>query len=216
MTKNKKIVICIQERLMPQAWSKREKELIRESLQVKGQKLFEKQGIQKTSIDDIVRAAGISKGAFYIFYNSKEELYFDIMETLERGFKEQLFGCLSQPGRTKKKSFELFLREMLTIFVETPMLRRMSSADFTYLYRKLPEKAIKNHLANDLEQTSKAFSEWMKKGWMRNVDTVGLAGLIFSQYYFIMHKDDPMGFSFEAEREIWINMMVDYLIITDK
>ncbi|MBP7736511.1 MAG: TetR/AcrR family transcriptional regulator [Spirochaetes bacterium] len=201
---------------MPKAWSTREKELVRKSLQAEGQKLFEKQGIQKTSVDDIVRAAGISKGAFYIFYRSKEELYFDIMEKLEKGFKEQLFGCLSRPGLTRKKSFELFLREMLVIFAETPILRQMSSADYTYLYRKLPEKAIKNHLASDLEQTSRVFGEWMKKGWMRKVDMAGLAGLIFSQYYFIMHKDDPMAFSFDAEKEIWIKMMVDYLIISDK
>ena len=68
---------------MPKAWSEREKELIKKTLLSEGKKLFEKYGLQKTTVDEIVNAAQISKGSFYIFYQSKEELYFDVLDSIE-------------------------------------------------------------------------------------------------------------------------------------
>ena len=72
---------------MPRPWSEEEKKIIKKSLIKEGRKLFEKYGLQKTTIDEIVSAARISKGSFYRFYQSKEELYFDVLDEVEREFK---------------------------------------------------------------------------------------------------------------------------------
>ena len=68
---------------MPRPWSEKEKIVIKKSLTKEARKLFEKYGLQKTTIDDIVSATHISKGSFYLFYQSKEELYFDVLEEVE-------------------------------------------------------------------------------------------------------------------------------------
>ncbi|PPA69294.1 TetR/AcrR family transcriptional regulator [Jeotgalibacillus proteolyticus] len=41
-------------------------------------KLFEKKGFSETSIQDIVEANGVTKGTFYYYFSSKEELLMDI------------------------------------------------------------------------------------------------------------------------------------------
>ncbi|KKE79806.1 TetR/AcrR family transcriptional regulator [Bacilli bacterium] len=41
-------------------------------------KLFEKKGFSATSIQDIVDAIGVTKGTFYYYYSSKEQLLMDI------------------------------------------------------------------------------------------------------------------------------------------
>ena len=60
---------------MPKAFSEHEKETIRTQMREKGKKLFEKHGLKKTSVDEVTEAVGISKGSFYLFYGSKEELF---------------------------------------------------------------------------------------------------------------------------------------------
>ena len=72
---------------MPKAFSEHEKETIRAQLREKARKLFEKQGLKKTTVDELAQAAGISKGAFYLFYESKEELFLEILEALEADFR---------------------------------------------------------------------------------------------------------------------------------
>ena len=37
-------------------------------------------GMKKTSVDSLVKAVGISKGAFYNFFNSKDEMFLEIVE----------------------------------------------------------------------------------------------------------------------------------------
>lgn len=41
-------------------------------------RLFEKKGFSETSIQDIVEANGVTKGTFYYYFSSKEELLMDI------------------------------------------------------------------------------------------------------------------------------------------
>lgn len=50
--------------------------------------LFKEQGYKQVSIDQIVAAAGTSKGGFYHYYSSKDELLVEIWESLDDNFEE--------------------------------------------------------------------------------------------------------------------------------
>src|SRR5437762_14151525 len=80
---------------MPKGFSEREREIIREKLLAKGKEYFGAHGVKKTNVEDLARAAGISKGAFYAFYDSKEELYFDILGRARGGIQERIMGATS-------------------------------------------------------------------------------------------------------------------------
>src|SRR5690606_22507054 len=77
---------------VPKKFSEQEKERIRAKLLEAGLSLFGRLGLQKTSVEQLTRAAGISQGAFYLFYASKEELMFEIMELEEAGIRERMFA----------------------------------------------------------------------------------------------------------------------------
>ncbi len=79
---------------MPRGFSDKEKIMIQESLMENGKRLFSSYGLKKTSISDITRAAGIAQGSFYNFFDSKEELYFEILEAEEQTMKEKLLNDL--------------------------------------------------------------------------------------------------------------------------
>ncbi|MCJ8012272.1 TetR/AcrR family transcriptional regulator [Paenibacillus sp. KQZ6P-2] len=68
---------------MPKGLNEYEKQEITNSLIEQGKILFSELGFQKTSINEITKKVGIAPGTFYKFYNSKEELYFEILEREE-------------------------------------------------------------------------------------------------------------------------------------
>lgn len=91
--------------------------------------LFEKKGFSETSIQDIVEALGVTKGTFYYYFQSKEELLMDIHvgyinDLLDRqekiiasgassrdmlvGIVEMLIGDIEEHG----PSGRVFFREM--------------------------------------------------------------------------------------------------------
>ena len=124
---------------MPKAWSEREKDLVKKTLQTEGRKLFEKFGLQKTTVDDIVRAAHISKGAFYLFYSSKEMLYQEISEAIQGENRRKIYEKVFEPAASRKEGFKAALRLTLDLLAATPLYRHMGTAEYGYLMRKLPE-----------------------------------------------------------------------------
>ena len=64
---------------MPRAFTEVEKEKIRERLFAAGRSCFTRYGLKKTTIDDLVRPAGIAKSSYYLFFESKESLYVEVM-----------------------------------------------------------------------------------------------------------------------------------------
>jgi len=200
---------------MPKAWSEREKELIKKTLLSEGKTLFEKYGLQKTTVDEIVNAAQISKGSFYIFYQSKEELYFDVLDSTEHELREKIFENVFKPEINRLDSFKSFLSQMVEVLTSMPLYEQMNAANYELLLRKLPEETLQKHMDRDQENVAKYFVDWMDKGWMRKVDLEALNGLLLILIQFVMHREE-FGENFEATKELWIDAISSYLITDNK
>jgi len=64
---------------MPKAFSEQEKGRIRKRLMEAGRACFLRFGLKKTTIEDVVGPAGIAKSSFYLFFESKEALYVEVI-----------------------------------------------------------------------------------------------------------------------------------------
>jgi len=75
--------------MAPRALTEQERNAYKEKLLSTAEKLLLAKGIRGVSVDDITKAAGISKGSFYQHYASKESLLLDLVWHIYRGFVEQ-------------------------------------------------------------------------------------------------------------------------------
>ena len=64
---------------MPKCYSEKEKEYIKKRLKEEAAALIGQYGIRHTTVDEIVRRACVPKGTFYLFYESKELLIFEVL-----------------------------------------------------------------------------------------------------------------------------------------
>jgi len=64
---------------MPRAFTATEKEAIRTKLMEAGRSCFLRFGMNKTTLDDLVKPAGIAKASFYLFFKNKEELFLELL-----------------------------------------------------------------------------------------------------------------------------------------
>ncbi len=55
---------------MPRTYSESEREFIRKKLTEEAVYCLERYGVRKTTVDELVKRAGIPKGTFYLFYRS--------------------------------------------------------------------------------------------------------------------------------------------------
>lgn len=61
-------------------------EVRRDELLASGERLFQERGIAATSIDDIAAGAGVAKGTFYLYFDSKEAMH----EALHERFGQRM------------------------------------------------------------------------------------------------------------------------------
>jgi AcrR family transcriptional regulator len=78
-------------------------------------RLFVRQGIDGTTIQDIAREAGVSEGALYRHFKSKDELAWHLFTTHLAEFTTQLFSMvMSQP--TAEQRIQVFAAECFKAF----------------------------------------------------------------------------------------------------
>lgn len=61
-------------------------------------KLFAEKGFEGTSVQDVVVAAGVTKGAMYHYFSSKEDLLYEIYSRVLRMQMERLGNAVAQEG----------------------------------------------------------------------------------------------------------------------
>ncbi|NNU84581.1 TetR/AcrR family transcriptional regulator [Geobacillus sp. BMUD] len=122
--------------------------------------LFERKGFKETSVQEIVETVGATKGAFYYYYKSKEELLCDIcisylddlllqqehiLENAEASCTEKLreiVYMVIRNIRTRKKSARIFFREMRHLADDHLAEIRAKRREFRKRYEQLIQDGI--------------------------------------------------------------------------
>lgn len=175
---------------MPKAFSEHEKATIRAQMREKGKKLFEKQGLKKTSVDELTEAVGISKGAFYLFYESKEELFLEILEELEADLRSQIFNLSIHPQEDARQLLAGLLNSALLNWDRYPLLKSFGRAEFEYLARKLPPERIQAHANGDNEFVNDFVKHIKREGIPVKTSPRVITNLMKGLFFVSLHRDD--------------------------
>ena len=123
---------------MARSFTEREKENIKRSLQEACKQSWTQYGYKKTSVDDLCKQVGISKGAFYIFFESKEALFCEVL-CLEQ---EQICHAASEVIEKHKDKYGVAeaLKLIYREYDKNNFLYDSDSTDYTILMNKLSEE----------------------------------------------------------------------------
>lgn len=189
-------------------FSETEKQKIRNSIIEKGKALFSDYGLRKTSIDEIVRACGIGKGTFYNFFNSKEELYFEIIEQ-EENFRDILINKMLESKLSPKEAFKQFLLDSINYVNNSPILQRLlNKEDIDLLFRKLPKEKLTSHFKNDVSISLTYINIWQEKGYLINEKPEVIVGILRTLFLILNLKSE---IGDEIYTEV-INKYIDFIV----
>jgi len=164
---------------MPKWFSEDEKELIRRKLLEQGEKHFSRFGFKKSNVEEIALAVGISKGAFYRFFDSKELLFMEVIEEVEIRGRKEILKVISQPGPTPRARLFAILKKAFDMFGELPILRVFTGSDFEILANRVPVDVFQAHMANDRAFFEELFSRCEKNGINIKVDAEEIVELLY-------------------------------------
>lgn len=176
---------------MPRAFNEQEAQVILSSLQSVAADLFARQGVSKTSIEDIIRPVRIAKGSFYKFYPSKEALFFELIEGVQNRVRQPLITTTPHQNKRGKKQFETLLLDAVSIIKREPLLRFLGSSDeLMQVARKVPLATLKQHQDDDRQFIADLVSLWNRK---KKPPTDEKVAAHFSLLLLIQYNDTLLG-----------------------
>ncbi len=178
---------------MPKAFTEQEKELIRTRLLEQGHKQFSAYGLRKTNIEELAEAAGISKGAFYLFYASKEALFMDVVEQVEQRLRQELFAMVDLPGPSSRARLFALLHHAFHRVKTIPLLQFLTGSDYDLLFRRVPPETFQEHVAHDRAFINELITRCQKAGIPLQVRPEEIISLLYPLVLTILHEDEYAG-----------------------
>jgi AcrR family transcriptional regulator len=191
---------------MPRALDGYEKEQIKlKLLEVAESQLFNV-GIKKITVDELVHGANIAKGTFYLFYENKEQLFYEVFRLRHDQIQDQFITELAKlnelPSADKLTDLIFNLYESLEKSFIFSLAKR---GDLELLMRKIPESLLNEHIERDNLSTKKLLALFPSIGEARvEVYSAALRIALIS----IMHKNEVGASTFSEALKLTLNGII--------
>lgn len=172
---------------MPKSYSEQERAYIRERLKEEAADCLATYGVRRTTVDEIVRRVNIPKGTFYLFYQSKELLLFEVIQEQQQSINRRLFQVISGLSGTKVSAEELTdaIYAFYKMAEEMPILKLIGTGEVELLARRLPREVVQAHLQDDTDTIGEMLAMLPVK---KDVDTNVVSAAFHAVYYATLHK----------------------------
>lgn len=184
--------------------SKKEK-ILKAAVEIFSCKLF-----HQVTMDEIAVSSGVGKGTLYQYFNSKEDLFHEVIKYAYKTYYQVLKNCLSVDGSSRQKLEAVM--SMQQEFMKSHM-------KFVYLLAEerlvtsliLEEEAIEAH-QEIIELVRKVIEDGIKKGEFRKIDPTlaakifmsGIAALWYNAYVY-GETQGLLNYSMEEIMDIFYN-----------
>lgn len=175
---------------MASKFSQQEREYIYNQLLKSGRELFGNHGLSKTTISELTNQVGIAQGTFYHFFESKEALYFEIVEQEESYIREKLLNKVLLKGKLTKETFRDFLQQALQFLDESPILKQLfDQTTMNQLMRKLPYEKLEGNQKGDIDFLVPYIEKWQAAGIMNQLSPDIIVSIIRSLIILSLQKE---------------------------
>lgn len=196
---------------MPKSYSDQERAYIKKRLKEEAAACMGQFGIRRTTVDEIVKRVNIPKGTFYLFYQSKELLLFEVIQEQHEMVNQKLYRELSRIAETAPSADKItdVVFEFYKLTEEMPVFRLMDSEEIELLVRKLPQEVVEAHLREDTDTIQKLFSLLPVK---KDVDITVLSAAFHAIYYATLHKKEIGAAQYDQALRLLIHGVVTQII----
>lgn len=170
---------------MAKGFSEAEKKAINDKLLDTAEECWSIYGFKKTTVDELVKRVGISKGGFYLFYPSKELLFFKVLERIDRRVKTKVFETFQTSADHPKQSFISAIHAIFSEIEKNPWILDLQNGVYEQIINKLPENEIKSHLIKDQNDISN-----LLKHFNIPYDSGFVSSALKTIFFTLLHKNE--------------------------
>ncbi|MBO8126453.1 MAG: TetR/AcrR family transcriptional regulator [Firmicutes bacterium] len=142
--------------------------------------LINRYGFDKTTVSEIAREAGIAKGTVYLYFQSKDEIYYALLARESNRNKERIIPKL-QAAADPVEKLRLFLLEVGMTLLENEFARQTLKRDYLPRFQGYANSDVgRQHGDEGVAFLVAMLEDGMAKGYFRNLDPTRVALVMYN------------------------------------
>jgi AcrR family transcriptional regulator len=200
------------EQPVPRIFSEADRAAIREALIEAGRDHFLRYGLRKTNVAELARAAGIAKGTFYHFFESKEDLCMEIFDQEENAMREAVEAILSGEREAVEalRAVMNYAREFVRGNSLLAHLRE--TGEYTLLARGVGKQRLADHLSRDVDFAKMLLEALRAKGGVCNYEPEVVAGVLRAVALMLMQEHVIGEVVFQPAMDLIVTWIIEGLV----
>jgi len=168
-----------------------ERERIREQLLSEGRELFVRHGLSKTTVSELTDAVDIADGTFYRFFDSKTDLYVEVLEREGEEIVPELLAPFEETD-DPERAIEAFLRRLMDEIETNPLIRRLlvEPEDLDRLRDHYSDAEAERNRRESVGYFLPYVEAWYDAGELRGPDPETIAHAIRAVSMLSLHRED--------------------------
>ncbi len=148
---------------------------------------FAQRGLRGTTVDELARAAGISKGAFYRFFDSKEALLLALLDEDEIAMHAEIEAAIrAEPER----GIDVLVDSALDAVRANPLMPVLLSPEALRLLASRPPEEQAALLERDVRLVDRVLAVLAEAGITLGLSRAALLGLMRSLVFVGLHRSE--------------------------
>ncbi len=126
---------------MPKIFTPSERDRIEKTLLSVAGDCLSLYGVRKTTVDEIVSRAHVAKGSFYLFYDSKEDLFLSLFDSFVSSLENEYLDMLQEVDENHiVTSLTKIFCHIARLFYEKGIFRFLDEENMALIRRKIDSK----------------------------------------------------------------------------
>lgn len=185
---------------MPRSFTAEESDRIRERLKEAAGESFARRGIRRTTVEELAKAAAISKGAFYRFFDSKEDLLLTLLDEYEISAHAAIEEAVRADPR---HGIDALIDSALHAVEQNPLLPVLMSEEGLRVIHSLAPAEQEALLERDVRLVERVLGVLREAGIRLDISEQVLMGLLRSLVFVGRHRAD-IGDNLVDDVGLWI------------
>ncbi|HKL30220.1 MAG TPA: TetR/AcrR family transcriptional regulator [Natrialbaceae archaeon] len=192
---------------MPEGFTDADRERIREELLAAGHELFSRHGLQKTTIADLTDEVGIAPSTFYQFFDSKGDLYVEVLEREGTKMVARVLAASFERYDDPERAISAFLNTLVDEMESNRLVRRLlvNPDELDRLRNAVGEDGQAESRRESMAYILPYVEAWYDDGRLRGPDPETVASAVRAISLLALHREDIGEERYEATMDLVID-----------
>jgi len=192
-----------------------EKEKIREELLEVAYRFFIDKGFKSTSFEDITSSVGIAKSSFYLFFQSKEMLYMELLAYEGEQIEKEVWPKVIA-AKDIRSAIKMYLN-IMTLELESKILTQRlvyNIEEYKLVSRKLNPEYVGSENLRSIVSLMEFIKSRQESKEIIDEDPGVIAGVLRSALLIGSQKGDLQQYNYEGVRELLFEAVANQIART--